>query len=62
MNRYSKQNREPVAAVRKRFEENGTLGRIAHAIRTEKVLNFLFENARKEAPTESAEPVAPAES
>lgn len=62
VNRYSKQNREPVAAVRKRFEENGTLGRIAHAIRTEKVLNFLFENARKEAPTESAEPVAPAES
>lgn len=53
--RFSKQNREPVAAVRKRFEENGTLGRIAHAIRTEKVLNFLFENARKEAPAAPAE-------
>ncbi|MFN7933859.1 MAG: trigger factor [Bryobacteraceae bacterium] len=53
--RFSKQNREPAAAVRKRFEENGTLGRIAHAIRTEKVLNFLFENARKEAPTTPAE-------
>jgi len=53
--RFSKQNREPVAAVRKRFEENGTLGRIAHAIRTEKVLNFLFENARKEAPVAPAE-------
>lgn len=53
--RFAKQEREPVAAVRKRFEENGTLGRIAHAIRTEKTLNFLFEHARKEAP---AEPVA----
>jgi trigger factor len=55
VNRFAKQNREPVAAVRKRFEENGTLGRIAHAIRTEKVLNFLFENARKEAPAAPAE-------
>ncbi len=48
--RFSKQQREPIAAVRKRFEENGTIVRIANAIRTEKVLNFLFENARKEAP------------
>ncbi|MBL8176706.1 MAG: trigger factor [Bryobacterales bacterium] len=55
VNRFAKQNREPVAAVRKRFEENGTLGRIAHAIRTEKVLNFLFENARKEASAAPAE-------
>lgn len=63
--RFAKQHREPVAAVRKRFEENGALGRIANAIRTEKVLNFLFENARKEAPAETpAEPEteAPAES
>ncbi|MCC6362786.1 MAG: trigger factor [Bryobacterales bacterium] len=50
--RFAKQEREPVAAVRRRFEENGTLGRIAHAIRTEKTLNFLFEHARKEAPAE----------
>ena len=49
--RFSKQQREPIAAVRKRFEENGTMARIANAIRTEKVLNFLFENARKEAPS-----------
>jgi trigger factor len=50
--RYAKQHREPVAAVRKRFEENGTIARIANVIRNEKILNFLFEHARKEAPTE----------
>jgi trigger factor len=50
--RFSRQQREPIAAVRKRFEENGTIGRIANAIRTEKILNFLFENAVKEAPSE----------
>lgn len=48
LNRYAKQQREPVAAVRKRFQENGTLDRIGHAIQTEKVLSFLFEHARKE--------------
>lgn len=50
--RYARQEREPVAAVRKRFDENGTTNRIAHAIQVEKVLNFLFEHARKEAPSE----------
>ena len=45
--RYAKSEREPVAAVRMRFEKDGTLGRIANRIRTEKVLNFLFEHARK---------------
>ncbi|HUQ91588.1 MAG TPA: trigger factor [Bryobacteraceae bacterium] len=59
--RFAKQEREPVAAVRKRFEENGTTNRIANAIRTEKTLSFLFENARKEAPvdepgTQAADP------
>jgi hypothetical protein len=42
-----------VAAVRKRFEENGTMARIANVIRNEKILNFLFEHARKEAPSET---------
>jgi trigger factor len=56
--RFAKQNREPVAAVRKRFEDNGTMGRIANAIRTEKTLNFLFENARKEAPQPGSETAA----
>jgi len=53
--RYAKQHREPVAAVRKRFEENGTVARIANVIRNEKILNFLFEHARKEAPAETKE-------
>jgi trigger factor len=47
--RIAKQRREPVAAVRMALEKDGSLGRIANHIRTEKVLNFLFEHARKEA-------------
>lgn len=45
--RIAKAEREPVAALRMRFEKDGTLGHIASRIRTEKTLNFLFENARK---------------
>jgi len=47
--RFARQEREPAAAIRMRFEKDGTLGRIASRIRTEKTLNFLFENARKSA-------------
>ncbi len=47
--RIAKQEREPVAAVRKKLEKDGTLRRIAGQIRTEKTLNLLFEQARKEA-------------
>jgi len=46
--RLAQQMREPAAALRKRLEEEGALGRIAGRIRTDKVLNFLFEQARKE--------------
>jgi len=35
--------------VHMRFEKDGTLGRIASHIQTEKTLNFLFEQARKTA-------------
>lgn len=49
--RIAKQQREPFAAVRLRFEKDGTLGRIAHHIQTEKTLSFLFEHARKVAET-----------
>lgn len=52
----AKREREPVAALRMKFEKDGTLGRIASRIRTEKVLSFLFENSRKVAP--AAEPAA----
>jgi trigger factor len=48
--RIAKQQREPVAAVRKKLEKEGILGRIAYRIRGDKTLNFLFEHARKEAP------------
>ncbi len=49
--RIARQQREPVAAVRLRFEKDGTLHRIASHIQTEKTLSFLFEHARKEAET-----------
>ena len=45
--RHARQSREPVAAVHMRFEKDGTLGRIASHIQTDKTLNFLFEHARK---------------
>jgi trigger factor len=47
--RLARQQREPVAAVQMRFEKDGTLGRIASHIQTEKTLTFLFEHARKTA-------------
>ena len=40
---------KPVAAVQMEFEKDGTLGRIASHIQTDKTLNFLFEHARKTA-------------
>ncbi|HKW96397.1 MAG TPA: trigger factor [Bryobacteraceae bacterium] len=45
--RIAKQQREPFAAVRLRFEKDGTMGRIASHIQTEKTLNYLFEHAQK---------------
>jgi trigger factor len=47
--RLARQQREPVAALQMKFEKDGTLGRIANHIQTEKTLNFLFEHARKTA-------------
>jgi trigger factor len=45
--RIARQQREPFAAVRLRFEKDGTLGRIASHIQTDKTLSFLFEHAGK---------------
>jgi trigger factor len=45
--RVARQDKEPVAAVRRRLEEDGGLRRIAARIRTDKTLNLLFEQARK---------------
>ena len=53
--RIAKQEREPVAATRKKLQKDGILGRIAYRIRSEKTLNLLFEHARKEAPEQKAE-------
>jgi trigger factor len=53
--RISRQQREPIAALRMKFEKDGTLGRIASRIRTEKTLGMLFEQAVKTVP-----PPAPA--
>jgi trigger factor len=47
--RLARQQREPVAALQMKFEKDGTLGRIASQIQTEKTLSFLFEHARKTA-------------
>ncbi len=54
--RIARQQREPVAAVKIRFEKDGTLGRIASHIQTEKTLNFLFEHATKIAEEPAAAP------
>jgi trigger factor len=47
--RMARQQREPVAALQMRLEKDGTMGRIASHIQTEKTLSFLFERARKTA-------------
>ena len=52
--RIAKQQREPVAAVRKKLQKDGVLSRIAYQIRSNKTLNFLFDHARKEAPAEAS--------
>jgi trigger factor len=51
LQRIARQEREPVAATRKRLEKDDGIRRIANRIRTEKTLSFLFEHARKEAPS-----------
>ncbi len=49
VDRIARQEREMVAVVRKKMQDDGTLDRIASHIQTEKTLNFLFENATKTA-------------
>jgi trigger factor len=56
--RIARQNREPLATVRKKLLEDGSMDRIASHIQTEKTLNLLFEKATK---TEPAEPAAETE-
>jgi len=47
VDRIARQQREPFAAVRLRFEKDGTLGRIYSHLQTQKTLDFIFEHARK---------------
>lgn len=47
--RLARQQRQPVVALRPKLEKDGTLGRIASHIQTEKTLTFLFDHARKTA-------------
>jgi trigger factor len=47
--RIARAQREPVAALQMKYEKDGTLGRIASQIQTDKTLGFLFEHARKTA-------------
>lgn len=51
--RIARQQQEPIPAVRKRLEGEGVIRRIASRIRTDKTLNFLFEQSRKVAPKPS---------
>jgi trigger factor len=47
--RIARQEREAVAVTRARLEKEGSLGRIAGHIQTEKTLQFLFDQAQKQA-------------
>jgi trigger factor len=49
LDRISRQEKQPVAAMRRKLTENGELSRIASHIQTEKTLNYLFEHATKTA-------------
>ena len=49
VSRIARQQREAVAVTRAKLQKEGGLARIAGHIRTDKTLNFLFDQARKEA-------------
>ena len=47
--RIARQEHEAVAVTRARLDKDGTLGRISGSIQTEKTLQFLFDQAQKQA-------------
>ncbi len=49
MQRIARQEREAVPVARARLEKEGMLARIADHIQAEKTLQFLFDEARKQA-------------
>ncbi len=52
--KIARQNRETLPVTRAKLEKEGAMPKIAGHIRTDKTLNFLFEQARKEAPKPDA--------
>jgi trigger factor len=54
--KIARQSKEAVAMTRAKLQKEGTIPKIASNIRTEKTLNFLFEQARKEAKRPEPEP------
>jgi len=53
--RIARQQREALAVTRAKLQKEGGLARIAGHIRTDKTLNFLFDQARKEAGKQETE-------
>ena len=49
LDRIARQEKQPVAVLRRKMTENGDLNRIASHIQTEKTLNYLFDHAEKKA-------------
>jgi trigger factor len=49
IDRLAREQKQPLAVMRKRLSEDGTINRIVSHIQTEKTLNFLFEHATKKA-------------
>ena len=56
--RIARQQREALAVTRAKLQKEGGLARIAGHIRTDKTLNLLFDQARKEAGKEPEKPEA----
>jgi trigger factor len=61
VDRIARQEREPLAATRKKLLANGSLDRIASHIATEKTLTFLFDHATKTEPEPEPETAPEAE-
>jgi trigger factor len=55
LDRIAREQRQPVAVIRRKMTENGEIGRLASHIQTEKTLHYLFEHATKTAPVETDE-------
>ncbi|HEY4085722.1 MAG TPA: trigger factor, partial [Bryobacteraceae bacterium] len=57
LDRIAREQRQPVAVIRRKMTENGELNRLASHIQTEKTLHYLFEHATKTAGEETVNEV-----